>query len=147
MGLFWLSGEARVSSQSRICSPPVPHRQQPPGIAPDVIDGAGSDTRRTLHDRLSELLIVAEVEPIKNGGRHSHISYHCAQTRDIAAVADEVGTSVGTIKKHYCSLVPTALAKPYFNIRPATPADIVVPMTGTAAGTAESKPGTRKKAR
>ena len=51
------------------------------------------------------------------------------------------------IKKHYRSLVPTASAKVYFAIRPATPADNVVPMTGAAAGTAESKPKTRKKIR
>jgi len=44
-------------------------------------------------------------------------------------------------------LVPTASAKVHFAIRPLAPADNVVPMTGTAAGTAESKPKTRKKAR
>jgi len=36
---------------------------------------------------------------------------------------------------------PRITPKVYFAIRPATPADNVVPLTGTAAGTVDSKPG------
>ena len=49
-------------------------------------------------------------------------------------------------QRHYRA-ISQADAKRLFAIRPATPADNVVPMTGTAAGTAESKPGSRRKAR
>jgi len=107
----------------------------------------GNKTRRTLVDEVSELLTLAKVEQIFNGARHSFISYRCASTRNIPQVADEVGNSVGVVNKHYRSLVSAADAKKFFAIRPATPADNVVPMTGTASGTVDSKPGTQKKAR
>ncbi len=102
---------------------------------------------RTLVDEMSELIELAGVVQIDNGARHSYISYRCAETKDIARVADEVGNSVSVLKKAYRSLVPTELAEPYFNIRPATPAENVVPMTGTPPETPEAAPKTRNKAR
>jgi len=93
----------------------------------------GNDTRRTFHNRLSRLLRTAGVKPIKNGGRHSYISYRCAETKDIAAVADEVGNSVGVIKKCYRAVVEKSAAKKYFAIRPATVADNVIDMSSPAA--------------
>ncbi|MEI6607643.1 MAG: hypothetical protein WCP35_20240 [Verrucomicrobiota bacterium] len=42
--------------------------------------------------------------------------------------------------------MPTELAEPYFNIRPATLADNVVPMTSTPADTVEAQPKTRREA-
>lgn len=80
---------------------------------------AWTKPRWTLHDEVRELFELAKVEQIHNGARHSFISYRCAETRNIAAVADECGNSVGTIKAHYRNLVTAAEAKKYFAIRPA----------------------------
>ena len=104
----------------------------------------GNDKRRTLHDRLSDLLSLAGVKPIKNGGRHSYISYRCAQTRDIAAVADEVGNSVGMIKKHYRAVVEKSASKMYFATRPAAPAGNVIPLTMPAPEAATAATGKRR---
>ena len=75
---------------------------------------------RTLVDEVAALFVLAGVEQIDNGARHSFISYRCAETRDIAAVADECGNSIGTIKKHYRSIVTSAEASKFFAIRPET---------------------------
>lgn len=69
-------------------------------------------------DEIAKLFTLAKVEKIKNGARHSFISYRCAETGDVAQVADDVGNSPGTIKKHYRSLVTKADAGKFFAIRP-----------------------------
>lgn len=74
---------------------------------------------RQLVDDMQELFRLAGVVQIHNGARHSFISYRCAETKDIAAVADECGNSVSTIRKHYRQLVTQAAAETYFAIRPA----------------------------
>lgn len=73
---------------------------------------------RTMINEMRELFALAEVEQIDNGARHSFISYRCAESKDIARVADECGNSVSTIKDHYRQLVTGAAAKTYFSIRP-----------------------------
>jgi integrase len=73
---------------------------------------------RTLVDEMQELFALAKVEQIDNGARHSFISYRCAQGRDIAAVSDECGNSVQTIKAHYRQLVTESAGKAYFAILP-----------------------------
>lgn len=73
---------------------------------------------RTLVDEVQELYALAKIQQIDNGARHSFISYRCAESRDIAAVADECGNSVQTIKNHYRQLVTAAAAEKYFAIRP-----------------------------
>lgn len=75
-------------------------------------------SQRKLVDAMQELYTLAKVEPIDNGARHSFISYRCAETRDVAATADECGNSVSTIKNHYRQLVTAEAAKKFFAIRP-----------------------------
>ncbi|MBC8125596.1 MAG: hypothetical protein H8M99_00400 [Gloeobacteraceae cyanobacterium ES-bin-144] len=81
---------------------------------------------RTKVDEVAELFTLAKVDQIDNGARHSFISYRCAKSRDVAKVADEVGNSPGTIKKHYREVVTTAAATKYFAIRPAKAAKNVI---------------------
>jgi integrase len=76
---------------------------------------------RSSYDAMQELFALAGVDAIDNGARHSFISYRCAESRDIARVADECGNSVITIKKHYRQLVTAADAERFFKIRPASP--------------------------
>jgi integrase len=78
-------------------------------------------SRRSLVDQMQELFALAGVDAIDNGSRHSFISYRCAESRDIARVADECGNSVGTIKAHYRQLVTAADAERFFKLRPASP--------------------------
>jgi integrase len=73
---------------------------------------------RTMVDEMAELFTLAKVDQIDNGARHSFISYRCAETGDVAQVADDAGNSPGTIKKHYRSLVTKAAASTFFAIRP-----------------------------
>jgi site-specific recombinase XerD len=72
-----------------------------------------------FYDGLRAVYSAAGVEPIDNGARHSFISYRCAETRDVAKVADECGNSVGTIKAHYRTATTAKAAAKYFGIRPA----------------------------
>ena len=78
-------------------------------------------SRRAVHDEMPKLFALAGVDAIDNGARHSFISYRCAETKDIARVADECGNSVSTIKKHYRQLVTAADAERFFKLRPASP--------------------------
>ena len=79
---------------------------------------AYQQSARTWVDEVAELFTLAKVGQIDNGARHSFISYRCAETRNIAQVADEVGNSPGTIKKHYREIVTAAAAARYFSARP-----------------------------
>lgn len=72
-----------------------------------------------FYDGLNAVLDLVGVEKIDNGSRHSFISYRCAETRDVAAVADECGNSVGTIKAHYRTATTAKAAAKFFAIRPA----------------------------
>jgi hypothetical protein len=84
---------------------------------------------------LIALHALAKVERIHDGLRHSYISYRCAETRDVARVADEAGNSPNTIKKHYRDIVTSAAAAKYFAIRPEAKADNV---TSIEAGRASA---------
>jgi hypothetical protein len=77
-----------------------------------------SDPARELSDRTRELSKMAGVKAIFNGCRHSFISYRTAELRDVGRVADECGTGVATIKKHYRKVVTSEAAARYFAIRP-----------------------------
>jgi hypothetical protein len=89
---------------------------------------------RTLVDEVQELFALAKIQQIDNGARHSFISYRCAESRDIAAVADECGNSVQTIKNHYRQLVTAEAAKRYFAIRPAKDKGRKTKVTSIEAG-------------
>lgn len=83
---------------------------------------------------IGELFTLAKVDKITNGLRHSFISYRCAETGDVAQVADDVGNSPGTIKNHYRAIVTKAAAAKYFAIRPIkTKGKIVNIKTGRAS--------------
>jgi integrase len=90
---------------------------------------------RMLVDAVQAVLVLAKVDQIKNGARHSFISYRTAELRDVARVADECGNSVGTIKAHYRQLVTAEAAGRYFAIRPpsAPEAGKVVALEGGRA--------------
>jgi integrase len=79
---------------------------------------AWTQSARTLVNEIQGVIALAKVNQIDNGARHSFISYRCAETRDIARIADECGNSVATIKAHYRQLVTAADAKKFFAIRP-----------------------------
>jgi integrase len=87
---------------------------------------AWTQSARTLVNEVQNLFKRLSVEPIDNGARHSFISYRCAETRDIARIADECGNSVQTIKAHYRQLVTAADAERFFAIRPAIIGENVV---------------------
>ena len=75
-------------------------------------------SERKKDDDVAEVIRLAGVKQINNGARHSFISYRTAEIRDVARVADEVGNSVGMIKKHYRKVVTTAAAVKFFAIMP-----------------------------
>jgi hypothetical protein len=56
-----------------------------------------------------------------NGLRHSFISYRCATTKNLPAVAMEAGNSVTVINKHYRELTTEAEGKAWFAIVPHVP--------------------------
>lgn len=80
---------------------------------------AWTGTRRALATAMNDLHAAAEVEQIKNGLRHSFISYRCAESRDVARVADECGNSVQTVKNHYRQLVTAEEAERFFSLKPS----------------------------
>lgn len=60
--------------------------------------------------------------------RHSFISYRVAQTHDLARVALEAGNSPGVIQRHYLELTSPAEAGKWFEIRPKTVTQNVLPL-------------------
>lgn len=60
-----------------------------------------------------------EVTWVKNGLRHSYISYRLGITPDTARVALEAGNSPDVIFAHYRELVTPEAAQQWFNVRPA----------------------------
>ncbi|MBN9690711.1 MAG: tyrosine-type recombinase/integrase [Verrucomicrobia bacterium] len=67
----------------------------------------------------------AGVEWVKNGLRHSFCSYRLAVTKNAATVAHEAGNSPAVIHRHYAALNTEAEGKAWFDIRPATPANVI----------------------
>lgn len=72
------------------------------------------------NDLIARLAVKAEKEWKQNSPRHSFISYRVAQTRDIAMVADEAGTSVQKIKTNYLKRVLPEEAEIWFNLKPSS---------------------------
>jgi integrase len=98
-----------------------PRRQGPAWIIPPAtIRSNKTAPSYGLDAAMRELFELAGVEKINNGARHSFISYRCAETRDVAQVADEAGNSVAMVKKHYRNITTAAVAKKFFAIRPTT---------------------------
>lgn len=103
----------------------------------------GSQVRRTgkawlgnegeFYESMRSLFALSGVDAIDNGARHTFISYRCADTRDVAKVADECGNSATKIKNHYRKLVTEAAAKEFFALRPATKANVTSIVEGRVA--------------
>jgi integrase len=60
-----------------------------------------------------------------NGLRHSFATYHLAKWQNAAALAEEMGNSVGIIREHYRNLALPKDAELYWNIQPEQPENIV----------------------
>lgn len=74
----------------------------------------------------NDMVYVAKKAGLKwkqNAARRSYISYRLAQTKDIAAVSEETGTSVPTLQRRYRRPIPLTEAEKYFNILP--PAELI----------------------
>jgi hypothetical protein len=81
-------------------------------------------TRQEYSTAMRAILAAAKVSGIYDGPRHSFITYRCAETRNVAQVADECGNSPNVIKKNYREIITgaTAAAVKFFAIRPETEA-------------------------
>jgi integrase len=86
---------------------------------------AWEGTEDEYYADMKRLYAIAGVEQIRNGARHSFISYRTAETRDVARVADECGNSATIITKHYRKLVTAADAVRYFSIMPTMAENIL----------------------
>jgi len=73
-------------------------------------------------DRFSKLVSAAcktaQINRVKNGARHSTITYRVALTGDVARVALDSGNAQGVVHKHYRGLATEAEARAFFEIRP-----------------------------
>ena len=69
-----------------------------------------------------------------NGLRHSFASYHAAQFQDAGKLASEMGHTTPTVVfQHYRELVEPEEAERYWDIRPASEASNIVPITAGVA--------------
>ncbi len=73
-------------------------------------------------DRFSRLVSAAcktaQINRVKNGARHSAITYRVALTGDVARVALDCGNVAEIIHKHYRGLATEAEARAFFEIKP-----------------------------
>ena len=82
-------------------------------------------------DRLLEKINKTAKTPLdwsNNALRHSYISYRTSAVQDVAKVALEAGNSPAMIFKNYRELVTDEAAAAWFNVKPATPAENIVPL-------------------
>ncbi len=75
---------------------------------------AVSKANGLLEEERSEL----RVEWVRNGARHTFVSARCAVMRDLAAVAEECGHSVGMLKRNYRKVLTPAQGKEWFELWP-----------------------------
>ncbi|MEA3188169.1 MAG: hypothetical protein QOD99_1999 [Chthoniobacter sp.] len=61
-----------------------------------------------------------------NGLRHSYATYHLAKWQNAAALAKEMGNSVGVIREHYRNLAAPKDADRYWDIQPSRDAEQIV---------------------
>lgn len=61
---------------------------------------------------------VAGVPSLRNGWRHSFISYRVAVVESAARVALEAGTSEGVIFRNYRDAAPGEVARDWFRVEP-----------------------------
>ncbi|MBX3732822.1 MAG: tyrosine-type recombinase/integrase [Verrucomicrobiae bacterium] len=75
----------------------------------------------TFCDLVTQAAKRAGVRRIRNGARHSFVSYRVAQTGDVARTALECGNSPGVVFAHYRGLATREDAERYFGIVPQIP--------------------------
>ena len=74
----------------------------------------------------------AKVKWVRNGFRHSFISYRVATLKDVPAVALECGNSPAVIFSNYRALATEAEGRAWFGVKPEGQAANVVPMVSSA---------------
>jgi integrase len=84
---------------------------------------------RKRFDAVKALAGLSEWPP--NAMRHSFASYRLAHCQDAARVSLEMGNSPQMIFAHYRELVKTKDAARYWNIKPSTARDKIVPLSST----------------
>lgn len=91
------------------------------GIAPGM-DGPVSMVEPAKSGELARLgkLIFGGKWP-RNACRHSYGSYRNAQIRDLAKVAEEMGSSVTMLNRHYHNPQPQEIGENWFALRPSVP--------------------------
>jgi len=82
---------------------------------------------------LSDCFRAVDVEPVKNGLRHSFCTYRIAATQNVAQVALEAGNSPTMLFQHYRELATKKQASAWFAVRPAARARNVIDMPAKAA--------------
>ncbi len=90
-----------------------------------------TDDRGMNHQLMRGAARPAGVAWVKNGLRHSFVSYRLAVTHDPARVATEAGNSPSMIHRHYKALVTEAQGREWFALMPAAEAANVLPMPVT----------------
>ena len=70
-------------------------------VSTSTVNNAIPRTIRKVNRELAGQLSRTRIKWVHNGPRHSYASYRCAQTRDVALVSDEMGHSIGELKRHY----------------------------------------------
>lgn len=116
-GLIQVSGDIAETNGRRIIT------MQPNLMAwlSPYADRSGRVFEPRADERCHEYAKRLGVEWKANGLRHSFISYLCATTKNLPAVAMEAGNSVTVINKHYRELTTEAEGKAWFAIMPNVP--------------------------
>ena len=81
-----------------------------------------------LGDRFECAAARARVKWVRNGFRHSHISYRIAALKDLAAVALECGNSPQFIFSNYRALATEPEALAWFSILPPKQGENIIPL-------------------
>lgn len=92
-----------------------------------------TDDRGLNHRLVRGAAKPAVVTWVRNGLRHSFVSYRLAVTHDPARVATEAGNSPSMVHRHYKALVTEAEGREWFALRPAGEAADVLPLPAAVA--------------
>jgi integrase len=103
-----------------------------PHARPDGPVNPSTDDRGLNHRLVRGAAKPAGVTWVKNGLRHSFVSYRLAATHDPARVATEAGNSPAMIHRNYKALVTEAQGNEWFSILPGS--KCAEPLTSGACG-------------
>lgn len=99
-----------------------------PHVRPFGPVNPSTDDRGMNHRLMRGAARPAGVAWVKNGLRHSFVSYRLAVTHDPARVATEAGNSPSMVHRHYKALVTEAQGREWFALLPAGEAADVLPL-------------------